>query len=205
MKKSRLLGAVCACIFTFITTATYAATIDFEGVLSDGQGRTGSDVTPYTEDGFTVTSSGSSDFGRNDIFGDGFSWNDNGSDFFGWCGNCTNAPFTLTLVGGGPFSLSSIDFSNMTIGSDVGTINITGFFSGGGSTTQTFDPTVDVWTTAAFTGFEDLSSLTIAAATIGANLAMDNIVVTAVPVPAAIWLFGSGLLGLIGIARIKAA
>jgi hypothetical protein len=33
----------------------------------------------------------------------------------------------------------------------------------------------------------------------------DNIVVSAVPVPAAFWLFGSGLIGLIGVARRKKA
>lgn len=41
------------------------------------------------------------------------------------------------------------------------------------------------------------------------NLAIDNVTVTAdvsaVPVPAAVWLFGSGLLGLIGVARRKTA
>ena len=37
------------------------------------------------------------------------------------------------------------------------------------------------------------------------NLAIDNVTVSAVPVPAAAWLFGSGLLGLIGIARRKTA
>ena len=37
------------------------------------------------------------------------------------------------------------------------------------------------------------------------NLAIDNVVVSAVPVPAAVWLFGSGLLGLVGIARKKKA
>lgn len=33
--------------------------------------------------------------------------------------------------------------------------------------------------------------------------ALDDVVVTAVPVPAAVWLFGSGRLGLIGFARKK--
>lgn len=32
------------------------------------------------------------------------------------------------------------------------------------------------------------------------NTAIDNVIVTAVPVPAAVWLFGSGLLGLFGVA-----
>ncbi len=35
-------------------------------------------------------------------------------------------------------------------------------------------------------------------------IGLDNIVVSAVPLPAAPWLFGSGLLGLIGVARKKA-
>lgn len=34
---------------------------------------------------------------------------------------------------------------------------------------------------------------------------IDNVTVSAVPVPAAVWLFGSGLLGLVGLARRKKA
>ena len=37
------------------------------------------------------------------------------------------------------------------------------------------------------------------------NLGIDNVSVSAVPVPAAVWLFGSGLLGLVGVARRKKA
>ena len=37
------------------------------------------------------------------------------------------------------------------------------------------------------------------------SIAFDNYSVTLVPVPAAVWLFGSGLIGLIGIARRKKA
>ena len=37
------------------------------------------------------------------------------------------------------------------------------------------------------------------------DLAIDNVTVSAVPVPAAVWLFGSGLVGLVGIARRKKA
>jgi hypothetical protein len=33
------------------------------------------------------------------------------------------------------------------------------------------------------------------------NLAIDNVTVSAVPIPAAVWLFGSGLVGLVGVAR----
>jgi len=36
------------------------------------------------------------------------------------------------------------------------------------------------------------------------SLSIDNINVSAVPIPAAVWLFGSGLLGLVGFARKRA-
>ena len=39
----------------------------------------------------------------------------------------------------------------------------------------------------------------------GQSAGIDNIVVSSVPLPAAVWLFGSGLLGLIGIAKSKKA
>ncbi len=35
----------------------------------------------------------------------------------------------------------------------------------------------------------------------GGNLEIDSLTVSSVPVPAAIWMFGSGLLGLVGVAR----
>jgi hypothetical protein len=38
-----------------------------------------------------------------------------------------------------------------------------------------------------------------------ANGDVDNIRIEAVPVPAAVWLFGSGLLGLVGITRRRKA
>jgi hypothetical protein len=40
---------------------------------------------------------------------------------------------------------------------------------------------------------------------IGSGNSMTVTSITTVPVPAAVWLFGSGLLGLVGMARRKAA
>ena len=39
----------------------------------------------------------------------------------------------------------------------------------------------------------------------GGEVWFDNVSVSAVPVPAAVWLFGSGLIGLAGFARRKKA
>lgn len=39
---------------------------------------------------------------------------------------------------------------------------------------------------------------------VNGNVVSTDIVNTAVPVPAAVWLFGSGLLGLVGVARRRA-
>ncbi|MBZ0070792.1 MAG: VPLPA-CTERM sorting domain-containing protein [Gammaproteobacteria bacterium] len=54
-------------------------------------------------------------------------------------------------------------------------------------------------------GFFSSDAITSIRLSNGANdgIMMDNIAVSAVPVPAAVWLFGSGLIGLIGIARRK--
>ncbi len=49
------------------------------------------------------------------------------------------------------------------------------------------------------------TDLTTSVESFGADFVIDNISVSAVPVPAAIWLFGSGLLGLAGVARRKKA
>lgn len=81
-----------------------------------------------------------------------------------------------------------LDLETLVVGSsgDVLALDGTGFVSnldpGLG-----FDKTAVVWS---FTGND-----------IGTSYSMT---ITAVPVPAAVWLFGSGLLGLVGVARRKA-
>lgn len=204
--KIELLASSLLMAGTLMASGTASSTtiIDFEGVLSVGQTSTGSNVTPYTEDGFTLTSSGSGSVYHNDIFADGFGFNDNGSDFLGWCGVCFGSPYTFSTTDGGVFSLTSIDFSNLTIGSDVGSIDIVGYFFGGGSISTSFDPIVNLWTTVVFSGFSNLTSFDISAASNGNNLAMDNIVLNTatVPEPISIVLLGLGLAG-IGFSRKK--
>jgi hypothetical protein len=79
-----------------------------------------------------------------------------------------------------------------------------------GATTQTFthssaDPG-NIWGTYGFdfTATSESMALTIQGISLPASnqyIGLDNVSVNAVPVPAAVWLFGSGLLGLIGVAR----
>lgn len=59
--------------------------------------------------------------------------------------------------------------------------------------------------TIAFSTTNGMSGFSISGSSIEGNTSIDNVVVSAVPVPAAVWLFGSGLVGLAGIARRKKA
>ncbi len=59
------------------------------------------------------------------------------------------------------------------------------------------------WTTTLSAGLLDVGLRTENLSTY--SIAFDNFSITPVPVPAAVWLFGSGLIGLIGVARRKKA
>jgi len=87
-------------------------------------------------------------------------------------------------IGGWQLDLSTLAVTDQS--TSLLTMNGTGVLTGNG-----FDPTGATWS---FSGESPTSySMTITSTGI-----------PAVPVPAAVWLFGSGLLGLVGIARRKA-
>jgi hypothetical protein len=102
-----------------------------------------------------------------------------------------------------------VEFFNELSGGGVG--------PGSGILAVIANPTPD-WTTYNYTAFADASAtggITLqfnstcgAGAGCFADFYIDNVSisadVSAVPVPAAVWLFGSGLLGLVGVARRKA-
>jgi hypothetical protein len=92
------------------------------------------------------------------------------------------SPITdLLTIGGWQLDLSSMSITDQT--ASVLTLSGGGLLTGNG-----FDATGATWT------FSSNSAGTSYSMTVTAS---------AVPVPAAVWLFGSGLLGLIGIARKK--
>jgi len=94
-------------------------------------------------------------------------------------------PVTVWSVGGYSFSMD-----NVTIGAQDATdliLSGTGTITGGG-----FDPTQGTWE---FSG-QTASDITFSWSSSNA---------TVIPIPAAVWLFGSGLIGLIGVARRKQA
>ena len=138
----------------------------------------------------------------------GFNWNGNtgipvtaifdASGFFGSIG----APGTSWTVGAGCAGCATsatADWAFASLGGSVGAVPMAmTTFNTTGTTIPTVLPLIpdgisgSPMTTAPFQGFNANFDFT----TINASN-----VITAVPVPAAAWLFGSGLLGLVGVAR----
>lgn len=110
------------------------------------------------------------------------------------------------------FSLISLDLGEYSTHASNSSVNITGFKNNGNqiSTTLQLDSLFD-----GLGGINDFQLITLDAS--WSNLtrvefdnsaySLDNIQLdlNSVPVPAAVWLFGSGLIGLVGVARRKKA
>ena len=124
---------------------------------------------------------------------------------------------TLTIELGGLLIGTEYDVLDVmgtaTLG---GTLDVDWFDLGGGLFDASLGDSFDILSAEAFVGEFDLLSLAVLGE--GLNWKMDYLfdeigttdiarltVVSSVPVPAAVWLFGSGLIGLIGVARRKKA
>jgi len=108
-----------------------------------------------------------------------------------YCPFCT---ITFANESGNPFALHSFDYAAIFVG--PGTVNVTGHYAAGGviSTNLNADETVDNYQfNEAWTG---LDYVVIGTISTSSPAGIDNIVVSAVPIPAAVWLFGSALAGL---------
>jgi len=179
MKKSRLLGAVCACVFLFVFTSSKAASIIGSSSLnvfdlgSDAFDNTNIavqfyDPNPIVIDFHSLIPSFPDDFNIEIYNYTGVAWSDFHFTF-------NNAQILQPLaITNGDGVLVGADITPSTATLYFNPPESFGFFGAGVIASQ-----VTYW------------SLEIAP--------------SIVPIPPAVWLFGSGLLGLIGVARRKAA
>jgi len=116
---------------------------------------------------------------------------------------CSGCSATMEQIEGNSFNLNSLDLSSYGFFPEDRSITLTGFYTDGGSIstvlTATTDP--DNWTAYNFgDDWQNLQSLEFGALigepSYGQSIGFDNVVVSSVPVPAAVWLFGSALAGL---------
>jgi hypothetical protein len=103
-------------------------------------------------------------------------------------------------------NLTALEFGYLDAGGLSQVYSLQVNFVGGGSSTFSLgihDPEVPIGLAA--DGGTLIDSITWVLSPTASPFSVDNIRLSAVPVPAAVWLFGSGLIGLIGVARRKKA
>lgn len=220
MTRLRLPGILYACILALLTTTTNASTIDFGieaptlGIISFAGG-----AAPLVGAGIQVDSIVGLDTPSNPdtvISCDGCVLNfETGAHTGGWNfasgGNISIVGGAAAAgIGGGETLLSGTFLSATTF--DVGG----GFFNfkiaGASFTDEKHEDLLDYFGMPAgdYLGGLNISFSTFGIPAVGAAfttyaLFSGDIVNTAVPVPASVMLFGSGLLGLVGIARRRKA
>jgi len=195
-------------------------TIDFENVALPGtqlvystnSNAPSPSATPYSEDGFTFSTNNdptvvTSIFDSAYITSQSFLGAGNGTDIFGFCASCFQTVVSLAATSGAPFSLLSLDASNLGIGflTPGESLVVTGNLMGGGTVVQALPLVLDTFTTFTLGAqFMNLASVTFASSLLGnaAYIGMDNIVLAtgvtgvSVPEPSTILLLGAGLLTL---------
>ncbi len=132
---------------------------------------------------------------------------DSGSDYLGID---SLEPIVLSQIGGGSFSIFSFDATDVFTDSFYIpnlVFEVTGVLAGGGTLSASFtsDSSTAFETFTFGSEWTDLASVTFIGNEHGAY---DNIVVSSnlvVPLPAAVWLFGSGLITLLGFAKSRKA
>ena len=195
MKKSRLLGAVCTCIFTLFSTSASSALVDLGTTTQDADtGLLWLDLSESINRSFNDVSTQLGIGG--DFEGYRYATQDEVVTFF------SNAGITGFVNGFNDFNYQPV----LDLAALLGTP-----FSQASPNQQLHglldvDNTVDTRRTILlFTNHTDDTGGTGISAFL--NSSADNNhghwLVSTVPIPAAVWLFGSGLLGLVGVARRK--
>lgn len=139
----------------------------------------------YTENGMTITATG--DNTDVSVFG---AW-----QLFGSIG-ATAPAYSLTT--GGFFDLISVDILHSDLGDPI-------VFNGYRNSILVANQTINAndFGFLSLSGFTGLDEVTIGVTGTFVDPDFDNLTYQVVPVPSAVWLFGSGLLGLVGMARRK--
>jgi hypothetical protein len=181
-------------LLAFSATAS-AVVIDFQSLEHIDHANTfyGTD---YAEDGFSIT-------GNLWTFGTLASRYTGSTAMYN---NSRNGITTLTQTNGNPFSMQLIDLAELN-SSLVADVAFTGALSGGGNVTQTFTIDGNAFGAETFLFSSLWANLTQVTWTQTSPFhQFDNITLnapSAVPVPAAIWLFGTALIGFVGMSRIR--
>ena len=203
MLITRLLCVLCAFFGIVSNSHAVTVTIDFEMLASTTDTYVLAGPV-YKEKTFSISNLSSSLADALASAGSG-----NTDEYPGSAALFNNVPDGITELkktSGDTFDLLSIDLTESTTTAASSTITFTGNVFGGGTVTEPIDLDGTFgFETLTFTGFTNLTSVT------WVNTfdyhSFDNIVLdtSSVPVPAAAWLFGSGLVGLLGVARRKKA
>jgi len=190
-----------AAAFTF-ALPIHAAVVDFEdlGVASGGQLNPGDNVV-VTSGGYDFVNGPTSNIPDMHFPNNGFAGLGSTTELV------THGDLLMTQNGGGTFSLNSFDFGSWLVEPSSFTVN--GLLSGGGLVSQIFSLDGDNTTfetfllNASFTNLVSANWLMTGGNQQTFNI--DNINVgssiNAVPLPAAVWLFGPALLGFLGLRR----
>ncbi|MBT8421681.1 MAG: VPLPA-CTERM sorting domain-containing protein, partial [Gammaproteobacteria bacterium] len=118
-----------------------------------------------------------------------------------WGANGSNSTLTVTQNNGYGFDLNSFDASSLY--NSAGTLTVTGYTATSGIVTQNFVLGSSI-ATLNITGMDALNTLVFSfdGTAEFAPYDLDNITLTLVPVPAAVWLMGSAL-GILFVGRRK--
>ena len=179
-----------------------SVTIDFDGVNPTYVG-----LATYQEDGMTLSSNvpDGTLIDVNNIVRQNigiFSGGTNSQSLF-WGANGQVSTLTLIADNGKRFGVESLDASSLYNGS--GALTLTGTKAGGGTVSQVLNLNGNL-SNYSIAGLGLVTSLQISfdGTTVAAPYDLDNISLNVVPIPAAVWLFGSAL-GLLGWLRRERA
>ena len=187
MKKSHLLGALCAFALVILANTAQAALVT--QILGLDIGGTFYDVTFHTGSGDTFNALWDAD--GNGVF-------DSAAPTF-W-GDPTGAQAAATAI------IAALGTSDTTVGGIPGSDSFYVPYGTVGPSLSSFPDSINVYTdTVTNAGIDSLATLVTSDNYDPTQFYPYATFAVVVPVPAAVWLFGSGLLGLVGIARKNTA